>query len=88
MKIQPLSRLLSLLFIAVLLLAACAPAPAPPAGPPAPVEPTLSPSITLTDGLGRTITLDGPPQRIVSLAPSNTEILFAIGAGPQVSGAR
>ncbi|MDE0605790.1 MAG: ABC transporter substrate-binding protein [Acidimicrobiaceae bacterium] len=27
---------------------------------------------------------DSPPQRIVSLSPSATEILFAIGAGPQV----
>jgi iron complex transport system substrate-binding protein len=42
--------------------------------------------ITLTDGLGRTVKLDHPAQRIVSLAPSNTEILFAIGAGPQIVG--
>jgi iron complex transport system substrate-binding protein len=45
-----------------------------------------NPIITLTDGLGRTITLDKPAQRIVSLAPPNTEILFAIGAGSQVIG--
>ena len=42
------------------------------------------PSITLTDGLGRTVTLASPAQRVVSLAPSNTEILFAIGAGAQL----
>lgn len=42
--------------------------------------------ITLTDGLGNTIELAGPAQHIVSLAPSNTEILFAIGAGKQVVG--
>jgi iron complex transport system substrate-binding protein len=42
--------------------------------------------LTLTDGLGRTITLDAPAERIVSLAASNTEILFAIGAGSQVIG--
>src|SRR5258706_2561934 len=40
----------------------------------------------LTDGLGRTVKLSQPAQHIVSLAPSNTEILFAIGAGQQVAG--
>jgi iron complex transport system substrate-binding protein len=40
----------------------------------------------MSDGLGRTVTLNGPAQRIVSLAPSNTEILFAVGAGTQVAG--
>lgn len=39
-----------------------------------------------TDGLGRTVTLTGTPQRIISLAPSNTEILFAVGASSQVVG--
>jgi iron complex transport system substrate-binding protein len=43
-------------------------------------------STTRTDGLNRTIKLKGVPQRIVSLAPSNTEILFAVGAGDQVVG--
>lgn len=46
-------------------------------------EPTPGP-IVIVDGLDRETTLDGPAQRIVSLAPSNTEILFAIGAGEQV----
>lgn len=35
-------------------------------------------SITLTDQLGRTVTIDKVPQRIISLAPSNTEILYAL----------
>jgi iron complex transport system substrate-binding protein len=39
-----------------------------------------------TDGLNRTVKLQGTPQRIVSLAPSNTEILFAVGASKQVVG--
>lgn len=42
--------------------------------------------MTYVDDAGRTITLEGTPQRIVSLAPSNTEILFAVGAGLQVIG--
>ncbi|MGA2489281.1 MAG: cobalamin-binding protein [Anaerolineales bacterium] len=39
-----------------------------------------------TDGLSRSVKLQGTPRRIVSLAPSNTEILFAVGAGKQVVG--
>jgi iron complex transport system substrate-binding protein len=49
--------------------------------------PTPTPAtISLTDGLGRQVDLPGPAQRVVSLGPSNTEILFAIGAGAQVVG--
>jgi iron complex transport system substrate-binding protein len=48
-------------------------------------EPTQEP-ITLVDGLEREIILDEPAQKIVSMAPSNTEILFAVGAGEQVIG--
>jgi iron complex transport system substrate-binding protein len=50
------------------------------------LAPTADTSIILTDDLGRTVTLAGPAQRVISLAPSNTEILFAIGAGAQVVG--
>jgi iron complex transport system substrate-binding protein len=55
----------------------------------APATATVPPTptaITLTDGLGRSVTLSHPAQKIVSMAPSNTEILFAIGAGLQVVG--
>lgn len=74
-----------------------APAPAPTTAPkvePTPtsvptVAPTTAPadeSITLTDGLQREVKLVQPAQRIISIAPSNTEILFAIGAGGQLVG--
>jgi iron complex transport system substrate-binding protein len=43
-------------------------------------------NLTFTDGMGREVKLNGPAQRVVSMAPSNTEILFAIGAGNQVVG--
>ncbi len=48
--------------------------------------PSESRSQTVTDGLNRVVELPGVPSRIVSLAPKNTEILFAIGAGEQVVG--
>lgn len=41
---------------------------------------------TFTDDLGREISIEGIPQRIISLAPSNTEILFALGLGDRVVG--
>ena len=41
---------------------------------------------TVTDQLGRTVTIDAIPQTIVSLAPSNTEILFALGLGDRMEG--
>lgn len=42
--------------------------------------------ITVTDDMGNEVTLDEAPESIVSLAPVNTEILFAIGAGDIVTG--
>ena len=36
---------------------------------------------TYTDDMGREVRIDKVPQRIVSLAPSHTEILFALGLG-------
>ncbi|MEN4010784.1 MAG: cobalamin-binding protein [Bellilinea sp.] len=74
------SLLIVLATMLSLLLAACAAATPQPEP-----TPTVSP-ISLTDGLGRSVVLDAPAQRVVSLAPSNTEILFAVGAGAQVVG--
>jgi iron complex transport system substrate-binding protein len=42
--------------------------------------------LTITDDAGRSVTVARRPQRIVSLAPSNTEILFALGLGDRVVG--
>lgn len=42
--------------------------------------------VTLTDDEGVEVTLDAAPQRIVTFAPSHTEILFALGLGQRVVG--
>lgn len=63
------------------------PAASPTAAPSPTSPPTEEPAeLVFTDGLQRTITLAQPAQKIVSLAPSNTEILYAVGAGEQVIG--
>jgi len=54
-------------------LAACATREPPPAD-------------RLVDDLGHPVALAGPARRIVSLSPSTTELLFAIGAGGSVVG--
>ncbi|MCJ7596466.1 MAG: cobalamin-binding protein [Desulfobacterales bacterium] len=41
---------------------------------------------TYKDALGREITLKGPPQRIIPLAPNLTEILYFLGLGDRVVG--
>lgn len=44
-------------------------------------------AISVIDDIGRTVTLKSPAQRIVSLAPHVTELLYAAGAGDRVVGA-
>jgi ABC-type Fe3+-hydroxamate transport system substrate-binding protein len=41
---------------------------------------------TFTDQLGRTITINYPPKRIVSIVPSQTELLFDLGLDEEVVG--
>ena len=41
---------------------------------------------TFTDDMGREVNIEKVPQRIISLAPSNTEILFALGLGNSIVG--
>ena len=101
MKNTKLQILFALLLALSLVLGACAqaePVEAPAAEEVAPVpteepapepEPTEEPepeAMTFTDDLGVTLEFSEYPQRIVSLSPSTTEILFAIGAGDQVVG--
>lgn len=84
MNVLRLWSVIARLGLVAVLAAACVPAtpPAPTAVPPTPTTAAL----TYTDGLGRPVTLTAPAQRVLSLAPSNTELLFALGAGAQMVG--
>ena len=41
-------------------------------------------TVVVTDDLGRAVRLASPPARVVSIAPSNTENLYALGAGDRL----
>jgi len=43
-------------------------------------------SIEITDHFGRTVTLDKPAEKIVSLSPAITETVFALGYGERLAG--
>lgn len=50
------------------------------------ILPPKKPWLIVTDDLGREVTIIRKPERIISLAPANTEILFALGLGKKVVG--
>ena len=47
---------------------------------------TANSSFSVTDQIGRNVTFEQIPNRIVSLAPGNTEILYALGLSDRVVG--
>ncbi len=94
-------KLLALILVAVLVLALCACSSQPQQEQPQKTEepqkteqpektpepqPPEDTSITITDMMGREITLDEPATRIVALTAADCEILYAIGAGDTLVG--
>lgn len=91
-----MKRFCSYLLITALLLFSfgCGTQPAPQPATPSPIAVTEDdpaggalPTVTLTDMLGRSVFVHGVPERIVSLCPTVTEILFALNAGDLLVGA-
>ena len=97
MKIKFLS--ISLVLLAVIILTgACTSAqvteiPQPSSPVPTEIPPTSAPTnepepeqISIIDDLGNEIVLEGPAQKIISISPSLTEILYSVGAGDKLIG--
>ena len=97
---QRITHLLFLAFaLGLIYLAACAAPPTPVEVKPPPTSPVEVPQepgpppevlpqfpLTIIDDLGRTVQIDELPQRIISLAPSNTEIIYALGLEDRLVG--
>jgi len=78
---------LALIALAVVALTGCAKqAASPKADAYKPATPSPAFPATITDDASRTVTVKSAPKRIVSLAPANTEALFALGLGDKVVG--
>jgi iron complex transport system substrate-binding protein len=80
----PVRGLLLRVVIAALLATACSGTEAPPVD--RSPRPTAAFPVTLTDDEGVSVTIASEPQRIVTWAPSLTEILFALERGDRVVG--
>jgi iron complex transport system substrate-binding protein len=83
MKMKDIAIIVSIfLVVAILALSGCTgPSVQPTTGPTAGKYP-----MNITDDKGRVVTIKKMPERIVSLSPTNTEILFALGLGDRVVG--
>ncbi|HXI18156.1 MAG TPA: helical backbone metal receptor, partial [Chloroflexota bacterium] len=93
-----MNKLFSIILVLTLPLAACGPTeqPANLANAPQATQPAMAaqgtPSpqavafpMTIADDTGRQVLVKVAPARIVSLSPSNTEILFALGLGERIA---
>ncbi|HHV79591.1 MAG TPA: cobalamin-binding protein [Firmicutes bacterium] len=82
MKHKRILLIVTLILAISVLAAGCSRQPAEKTG----VTGATDVRVTVTDGLNRRVEIKGVPKRVVSLAPSNTEIVFALGAGTTLVG--
>jgi iron complex transport system substrate-binding protein len=83
-------RLAPFLVVLLLVASACGAATAPVSSQTAAATASASAAaypVTVTDFQNRSVTVPKRPERIVSIGPSITEFLYALGAGPRVVGA-
>jgi cobalamin transport system substrate-binding protein len=80
---RPQARFVSFLAVLLLTLASCGGAVSVSPSPSVTASPFPA---TLTDFQNRSVTLPARPERLVSIGPSITAFLFALGAGPRVVG--
>ena len=78
--------MMSMLLAVMLILVLSAGCGRKPEQPPAPAAPAGPYPLTVLDDAGRQVEITAAPQRIVSLLPSLTETLFALGLGERVVG--
>lgn len=76
----------ALLGLSLLLVACQSPAASPSLTTTPSSTTTAQFPLTLTDDEGTSLTLDAQPERIISLTPATTELLFALGEGDRVVG--
>ncbi len=79
--------LMTVLALTLLVSAVTAGAAAPRVSAGTALPPAGQYPMTITDYEGRQVTIPAVPRRIITLAPSNTEILFALSLGDRVVGA-
>ena len=87
---KPFRGLSGLLLVLLLVCAACAgggaSTPASPGSGAASQTPSASFPVTITDDDGVSVTLDAAPRRLITFAPSVTEIVYALGLGDELVG--
>jgi iron complex transport system substrate-binding protein len=77
------ARPFAFLILLLLLIAACG-GGTPSSSTPSPAGTGQRYPLTVVDDRGKQVTIGAPVGRIVSIAPSSTEIVFALGAGDRV----
>jgi iron complex transport system substrate-binding protein len=84
---RPAGKVVTALAVLALVLSGCSSSTSVTQRPTTSASPTRAAfPVTLTDDEGVSVTIQAPPQRIITFAPSNTEIVFGLGLGDRLVG--